>query len=196
VTRRLGFTVRLATLAVGIVLLACMAMADQTVLAPQPGEPAVSSSGDWALATLNFANRRMAHMLVLVNFRTNQLRHVRDYGRGADVAWSPDSERFLVNDHFASDESDCFIYDRNTLQVTRLSPILVVALPEMKKFFQYDPNYLNCERWISNRALFVHFYGWGGDTPSGFDYVLRYDGARGFTIVSKSFKYGAPYPRR
>jgi hypothetical protein len=180
----------------GCALLSSMAIADQTPLAQQPGEPAISPSGEWALASVSFANRQMAHMLVLVNLRTNLLRYVKDYRRGADVAWSPDNAHFLVNDHFASDESDCYIYDRNTLEAKRLLPILVAELPEMKKFLQYDPNYLLCESWISNRALVVHFFGWGGDTPSGFDYLLRYDGGRGFMIVSKSFKYGAPYPRR
>lgn len=190
-----GLSRWLATLA-GCALLSSMAMADQTPLAPQPGEPAISPSGEWALASLSFVNRRMAHMLVLVNLQTSEIRHVKDYGRGVDVAWSPDNAHFLVNDHFASDESDCYIYDRNTLQATRLLTLLVAALPETKKFLQYDPHYLMCESWISNRALVVHFFGWGGDTPNGFDYLLKYDGAGGFTVVSKSFKYGAPYPRR
>jgi hypothetical protein len=180
----------------GCALLSSMAMADPTPLAPQPGEPTISPSGKFALATVSFANRRMAHMLILVNLRTNDLQRVKDYRRGVEVAWSPDNTHFLVNDYFASDESDCYIYDRDTLRATRLLTLLVAALPETKKFLQYDPHYLMCESWISNRALVVHFFGWGGDTPSGFDYLLRYDGARSFTIISKSFKYGAPYPRR
>jgi hypothetical protein len=51
------------------------------------------------------------------------------------LAWSPDSQHFVVNDRPLSSESDAYLFDTDTLQRTKLREKLTVAMPEVRRFY-------------------------------------------------------------
>lgn len=50
------------------------------------------------------------HVLFIADRTSGSKRLVQSYLRSVTARWSADSRRFFVNDAFASDETDCFVY--------------------------------------------------------------------------------------
>lgn len=80
--------------------------------------------------------------------------------RSVSVDWSPDSQRFILNDYWGSNGADCHIY--STPQLRSASPdTQVVRATNVRGILGNAPLhlYVACERWLSPSAVVVRLWG-------------------------------------
>lgn len=99
--------------------------------------------------------------LFLMDAEAN-MRYVHTYQRGIEVAWSPSGSMFFINDHHASDASNCLLFDG-------YKGILLLDVEErlrkmQSKEFQDIPSQNSCHiagtSWLQDDALLLEITGW------------------------------------
>jgi hypothetical protein len=105
--------------------------------------------------------------------------------------WSPDSSAFFLNDEFASDRTDAYLYDVQTLDRLNVGKKIIAAYPNAKKFSR-DHAYFEGERWQDAKHVTVRFRGHTGSPVVCFDsrYIVTRDGS-----VKKLFETAGPIDR-
>ncbi len=90
---------------------------------------------------------------------------VKEYGRSLAIAWAPDSERFFVNDDYASNGSDSYVIDPASLKSTDLVTVIVDNNAEAAKFLKAGHSYVRAKSWLNSHELLVVLFGHFDDSP-------------------------------
>src|ERR1051326_185640 len=78
--------------------------------------------------------------------------------------WSPDSKAFAVNDRWASDSENAYIYDTETLKRQNVGEDILAADPESRHFTNAHA-YFHVERWDGPAHVIVRFNGHTDEAP-------------------------------
>jgi hypothetical protein len=172
-----------------LLLATVLALVPQTALANGilPGVPIPSPTGTYVLRSVGFPNEDPANRLILDDKKTGVAIHVYSYRRGIWAAWASDERHFVLNDYFASDESDCVVFaiDDDHVAYTSLRPRLAAQVPKMKYFMTHGDNFLDAVGWLNSRVLVLKFYGsYGAPHLTSFEYWFNYNSQTGLFTAS------------
>lgn len=124
----------------------------------------VSPDGQWALYGLQY--RQNAHRdpgLWIENLRTRRRQEILDLRDTLRAAWFPDSARFWVEDHSASDRTQAYIYDPATLRRLDLRNAVLAADPSAKPLDQ-GHRYYKVES-VEPQSVLIEFSGHTDEAP-------------------------------
>jgi hypothetical protein len=110
--------------------------------------------------------------------RSHSRRLVKEYERSAAISWTPDSQRFFVEDAFGSNGSLSYVIEPATLKTTDLSSIIASSDGEAEQYLKAGHSYLAAKRWLSSHELRVILFGhFDGDaSPSVLSsFTIRYN---------------------
>lgn len=74
------------------------------------------------------------------------------------AGWSADSKEFYVNDHWASDREQAYVYNAATLTRIDLAERILKEDPEIRPY-AFDHPYFEVTGWDGPQGVFVRFFG-------------------------------------
>ncbi len=80
---------------------------------------------------------------------------VKEYQRSLDIAWTPDSRLFFVNDNSGSTDARCYVYEAASLKETDVAKVVLARYPHAEQFVNSGHSYLRAKRWLNSHALLV-----------------------------------------
>jgi hypothetical protein len=95
-----------------------------------------------------------------------------DIGGTLSAAWSADGAAFYVDDHWASDREDAYIYDAYTLKRMDIGAMIRAADPGSQRFAKGHA-YYEIDRWVGPQYVAVRFFG-HSDIPPVSIFEFRY----------------------
>jgi len=98
---------------------------------------------------------------------------IRDYERGLDISWGPDSRLFFVNDNSGSTDARCYVYEAATVKETDIAKLVLAGDPHAEQFLNSGHSYLRAKQWLSSHELLVVLTGHNDGLPPG-AFTLRY----------------------
>jgi hypothetical protein len=105
-----------------------------------------------------------APQLWIENMRTGEEHMLLSLGSTLSADWSPDGTAFSVNNHWASDREQAYIYDAGTLQRLNLGDRILAGDPEAKRFANGHA-YFEVEHWDGSQYVIVNFHGHTDEAP-------------------------------
>lgn len=158
-TRELGSLAVLSLLA----MLLGGAGAPRHELVTLPGQTNSVTSPDGRYTLRNVDNMApsptWSHRIWLDDHRTGKKTMIFEYGRWAQAAWASSGTLFFVNDHWASDRSDCRIGDAAKARfITALAQRLQKTYPEVRRLAE-DHAYFDCVGWLTPDTVKIRFHG-------------------------------------
>lgn len=128
------------------------------------------------------SNKNDAGCVFLLNNSTGQVNLVFDeYARDIGIIWSPDGERFVINDYYGSGQSTSRVYHVKvpSQPIVDIEELLLKEEennPGSFSFMKNDKTYIQTLGWHSNDRIKVTVHGWGDNNTNGYriymDYVL------------------------
>src|SRR4051812_5598873 len=115
--------------------------------------------------------------LWLENASSGSKQMLFELSRTITARWTPDSSAFAVNNEYASDGTDAYIYDIPTLSRMNVGEEILAAFPGAKRF-AHDHSYFDIQSWQDPKHVLVRFHGHAGSPVECFDsqYVVARDG--------------------
>ena len=110
--------------------------------------------------------------LWIENTRTRQRTKLFDIGGTLTAAWSPDGTAFYVNNRWASDREQAYIYDAATVKRIDIGALILAADPAARQFANGHA-YYEVEHWTDSRNVAVRFFG-HTDLPPVTHFDFRY----------------------
>ncbi len=111
--------------------------------------------------------------LWIEDMRTHRRTKLFDFGGTLGAEWSPDGRSFLVDNHWASDREDAYIYDAATLQRLDIGKRILAGDPKSCPFAG-GHRYFAIERWEGNDEMIVRFSGHTDEPPvTKFEFQYR-----------------------
>jgi hypothetical protein len=95
------------------------------------------------------------------------------YDRLQATQWSPDGKWFWVNDRWASDRTNSYIYDAQTLEPIDIEKQIQAADAEARRL-EDAHRYFEVKRWADNRSVVVEFHGHTDSPPPTVCFQLWY----------------------
>ena len=145
---------------------------------PQNKTVSISSpDGRWNLVAtpFNVADPTADRKLFLANRRTGERNLVKSYGRDLSVGWGPDSRAFFLNDAFASNVEDAYIYQIGGEQPFKLNDRVLGSDPEARALGA-DHTYFHAWRWLNTHSVEVEYCGHRSSYPARqFHFLYRVD---------------------
>lgn len=120
-------------------------------------------------------NTSAQRVLSIENTRTGARRVVKQYERSVGIGWAPDSQRFFVNDAFASNGTEAYVYDVLTLKEISLNDVLVAADPSATQYLEAGHAYLEVTRWVNSHVVVASLWGHFDEKQRGFELKYRID---------------------
>jgi hypothetical protein len=117
----------------------------------------------WTLI-FEMANWESTRKLWIQKKTSNERKLVRDFERSLDISWSPDSSHFFVNDASGSSETNCYVYDPETLDAIDVTRLLG-ANSKIVRSFEADHFYVEATRWVNSSELLITLTGYLSSTP-------------------------------
>lgn len=112
------------------------------------------------------------HSLWLRVRKTGTLRHVLNYERHVQLAWSSDSKSFFVNDYASSTDANCSVINAAGLDSIDVGDL--VQKSRNPKPADDGHLYITCKRWRDSKIEIV-LSGWGGDSSTPDDKIFLFD---------------------
>jgi hypothetical protein len=158
-----------------------------------------SPDGRWQLiASPCSAKHCDARTLALEDRRTGRQVFIKNqYNRDLGVGWSPDSKAFFLNDAFASNVEDAYIYRPGQATPVELDDILL-ASDRRARSIDADHTYFQVRRWLTPHSVLAEYCGHTSNYPSvQFDFLFRVElGDGGKTAIAAHPIYGRVRPAR
>lgn len=153
---------------------ACFAKGVGDVTFPNNVEGSQSPDKHFLIFSEDHEGQEPAHSLRLKDESSGQSRKILDYGRHVDVAWSPSSLAFYVNDYSGSDATNCLIVIPTTSEEVDLSALIKAQNGEKSALWLSHHKYITCKSWVKNKVI-VSFAGYGDAKPDGFELRYKFD---------------------
>lgn len=142
-----------------------------------PGRVSTSRSPNhrYILVNKNSDRWETPHRLYLINRQSGKQILLLRYPRWVATLWSPDSNALAVSDHFASNQSDCYVFAlRSKIKRFDIWALLRKEFPDDRTLFFNYHVYLDAIRWTSPDRLRVEAHGHGSHNPKGFRVFFEY----------------------
>ena len=124
-----------------------------------------SPDGAHTLYTVEFQNgNNNGPQLWIRNNSTSKSKLLLTLGGTMQAFWSPDGKAFSINDHWASDRENAYIYDTETLKRQNVEEDILAADPKSRDFKNAHA-YFQIERWDGPANVFVRFQGHTDEAP-------------------------------
>jgi hypothetical protein len=115
------------------------------------------------------------HSLILRDLRSSTSRSLLQYQRYVDVLWSKDGDKILVNDHGASDHTDCLVFViRPEIMKFDVGRVILQQYPRDRHFTGNHHLRFEGREWRSNDVVRVRVSGYGDTDPAGFRMLFEY----------------------
>jgi hypothetical protein len=131
-----------------------------------------SPNGKWALI-FECPNDCSERKLWVEDTSSHARKLVKEYERSLDIAWTPDSRLFFVNDNSGSTDARCYVYEAASLKETDVAKVVLARYPNDGQFVNSGHSYLRAKRWLNSHALLVVLTGHNDGSPPG-AFTLRY----------------------
>jgi hypothetical protein len=113
-----------------------------------PGRMHEALSPDGSTAIINTDHdEEPNHVLSIENKRHFKRRTLFSYGRYVDVAWSPDSKFFFVNDYDGSDVARCILVDRIHINKYDTRVLLQKEMDDITARYKGSSWLVTCSSW-------------------------------------------------
>jgi len=100
-------------------------------------------------------------------------KRIKTYYRSLRVGWSPDSRAFYMNDAFASDREDAYLYWVDKTKAQDLGDLILRRDQEARQLGA-DHQYFHVYRWADAGAVEVEYCGHTSNAPvRRFDFLYR-----------------------
>ena len=113
-----------------------------------------SPNGKWALI-FQCPNDCSERKLWVEDTSSHARKLVKEYQRSLDIAWTPDSRLFFVNDNSGSTDARCYVYEAASLKETDVAKVVLARYPHAEQFVNSGHSYLRAKRWLNSHALLV-----------------------------------------
>ena len=159
---------------------------------PSASNKSESPNGRYALVNVDRPDEIDAddnwHSIFLIDAKTGAKTLFYKYGRGVDVAWSPDSNAVVVNDYWGSNVSRSVLFELDQMKrrVDIGERLMKSGRPEREKesIKTADHVYACVVEWLSDNTVMLKIYGYNGVDPHGFTLVYAYDvGRNSFSLL-------------
>jgi hypothetical protein len=124
---------------------------EQPVSLPSPDNVWTLRSGCDACST--------GRALWLVSNGDHHRRLVRRYDGTLRVGWSPDGDKFFVNEEEAGDKASAYVVDPSSLKMTELGKLIAAGDPESAKYLEATHSHVSARAWLDSNALLVNVTG-------------------------------------
>jgi len=99
------------------------------------------------------------HALWLVSNGDHHRRLVRRYDGTLRVGWSPDGDKFFLNQEESADKANAYVIDPSSLKTTELGKIIAAGDPESVKYLAATHSRVSARAWLDPNALLVDVTG-------------------------------------
>jgi len=131
-----------------------------------------SPDGRWTLI-FQCPNDCSERKLWVEETSSHSRRLVKEYERGLDISWAPDSSTFFVNDNSGSTDARCYVYEAASLTEIDVAKVVLARYPDAAPFLNSGHSYLRAKRWLNSHELLVVLTGHNdGASPRAF--TVRY----------------------
>jgi WD40 repeat protein len=132
-----------------------------------------SPNGRWVL----IASPSESRTVTLLDKERQKRTLIKEYDGSLQIGWSPDSSAFFLNDAYASNLEDAYVYLIAFGKPVRLSDFVFGHDSEAKSAAKKaDHTYFRVGNWTNGGSLLLEFCGHGGEAPGiQFDFIYRVD---------------------
>ncbi len=159
----------------------------RTQLIRFPGPPNIARSPDGRYALENVDSP--PHELYLRNAREQTGRLLYRYTRNVSVLWRNDSAAFVLNDFYASNQSNSYVYLLaeldHPIDIYKELRRKLTSDRERKTIFENDHVYMEGVRWLDSGKLKLDICGHGEVDKNGFLLVYEYRLHGSFRLLSR-----------
>jgi hypothetical protein len=134
-----------------------------TVKFPGPAREARSPDGQTAVINTDHDDAPY-HVLSIMDRGRFKSRPLFSYGRSVDVAWSPDSKFFFVNDYDGSDVARCVLVDRAHLTQHDTRALLQKEMDDITAHYKGSVWLVTCASWRKDDKVRVSIHVSGNGT--------------------------------
>lgn len=157
-----------------VVFLSCICYAgDSGIQFPNEGKAAASPGGKFSVFSEENSTGKTNHVLILEDPTSKKKWSIYEFDRHVEVLWSPSGDKLIINDHGASNRSDCVIYDVKNHETVSIWNIVKSGANE-KQVLSNHHAYISCSRWLTDDRVEVMLSAYGDANPDGIDKVGDY----------------------
>ena len=132
-----------------------------------------SPNGRWVLVATPSETRTVT----LVDKESQKRALIKEYDRSLQIGWSPDSSAFFLNDAYASNLEDAYVYFIAFGKPVLLNDYVLGHDSEAKSVAKkVDHAYFQVGNWTNAGTLLLEYCGHGGEAPGiQFDFIYKID---------------------